>query len=77
MLFRSEVGTIASLKEILIGPSKSDDGSQNLSGAITTCFATLGVESVKEMHDIEVVIAPSLITEGKIYQKAQGLGMYK
>ncbi|MFT5170429.1 MAG: IMP dehydrogenase [Candidatus Marinamargulisbacteria bacterium] len=74
---RIEVGTIASLKEILIGPSKSDDGSQNLAGAITTCFATLGVSTIKEMHDIEVVVAPSLITEGKIYQKAQGLGMYK
>jgi hypothetical protein len=29
------------------------------------------------MHEIDVIIAPSLMTEGKIYQKAQGLGMYK
>ena len=74
---RIEVGCVGSLEEILLGPSKTDDGSQNLKGAIETCFATLGVKTIKEMHDIEVTIAPSLLTEGKIYQKAQELGMYK
>ncbi len=74
---RIEVGSIASLQEILIGPSKSDDGSQNISGAIKLALATLGVETIKQLHDVEVVIAPSLLTEGKIYQKAQSLGMYK
>jgi IMP dehydrogenase len=74
---RIEVGTIGSLQEILIGPSKTDDGSQNLSGAILTAFATLGAANISEMHQMEVVIAPSLLTEGKIYQKAQRLGMYK
>ena len=29
------------------------------------------------MHDVEIIIAPSLQTEGKVYQKAQQLGMYK
>jgi IMP dehydrogenase len=74
---RIEVGTIASLKEIMLGPSNSDDGSQNLSGAIATALATLGAQNIKEMHNVEVIIAPSLLTEGKIYQKAQKLGMYK
>ncbi len=74
---RIEVGQIASLETIMIGPSHSDDGSQNFEGAIKTCFATLGAANMKEMHDIDVVIAPSLLTEGKIYQKAQSLGMYK
>ncbi len=74
---RIEVGQIASLETIMIGPSHSDDGSQNFEGAIKTCFATLGAENMKEMHNIDVVIAPSLLTEGKIYQKAQSLGMYK
>jgi IMP dehydrogenase len=74
---RVQVGTSATLEQILIGPSHSDDGSQNFSGAIQTCFATLGVANIKEMHRVEVIIAPSLLTEGKIYQKAQQLGMYK
>jgi len=74
---RIEVGTVASMKEILLGPSHSDDGSQNLAGAIQTCLATLGAANIKEMHQMKVIVAPSLLTEGKIYQKAQQLGMYK
>ena len=74
---RIEVGTIATLKEILVGPSNTDDGSQNLAGAIKLAMATLGAQNIREMHQTEVVIGPSLLTEGKIYQKAQGLGMYK
>ncbi|RAP33418.1 GuaB3 family IMP dehydrogenase-related protein [Candidatus Marinamargulisbacteria bacterium SCGC AG-410-N11] len=74
---RIEVGTIGSLKEILVGPSNTDDGSQNLAGAIKTCFATLGVKNIRQMHDVEVMVAPSLLTEGKIFQKAQNIGMYK
>ncbi len=74
---RVEVGTIASLQEIIDGPSNSDDGSQNFKGAIKTCFATLGASNMKEMHDTPIIVAPSLLTEGKIYQKAQNLGMYK
>ena len=40
-------------------------------------MATVGAEKVKDLHDeIEVIIAPSLKTEGKVYQKIQSLGMY-
>ena len=75
---RVEVGTVASLEEILLGPSKSDDGSQNLAGAISTCMATVGAEQICDLHQkIEVIVAPSLLTEGKVYQKVQSLGMYK
>ena len=73
---RVQVGTNGSLKEILTGPSSKDDGSQNLAGAIKTCLGTLGAENIKELHNIDVIIAPSLQTEGKVYQKAQELGMY-
>jgi len=74
---RIQVGTIGTLSEILVGPSRTDDGSQNIKGAIATAFATLGAATIREMQRIEVVVAPSLLTEGKIYQKAQSLGMYK
>jgi IMP dehydrogenase len=74
---RVEVGQVASLSNILVGPSNSDDGSQNLSGAIQTCMATLGAKTLKELQNVHVIVAPSLLTEGKIYQKAQSLGMYK
>ncbi len=74
---RVEVGNVAPLAQIMVGPSHSDDGSQNFAGAIKTCFATLGAANMQEMHQMKVIVAPSLQTEGKIYQKAQMLGMYK
>jgi len=75
---RINVGSIGTLEEILIGPSNTDDGSKNFRDALKTCFATLGANNIKSMHeDIEVILAPSLLTEGKLYQKAQDLGMFK
>ncbi|MCX5751600.1 MAG: GuaB3 family IMP dehydrogenase-related protein [Candidatus Saganbacteria bacterium] len=74
---RIKVGTIGTLKEILHGPAKFDDGSMNLSGALRTSMGTLGAATIKEMQQVQVVIAPSILTEGKVYQKAQQLGMYK
>ncbi len=74
---RIKVGTIAPLKEILIGPAKYDDGSMNFAGALKTSMGTLGAANLKEMHHVDVIVAPSILTEGKVYQKAQSLGMYK
>jgi len=74
---RIRVGTIGTLKEILLGPAKFDDGSMNLVGALATAMATLGAASIKEMQKVALAIAPSLLTEGKVFQKAQQLGMYK
>jgi len=74
---RIKVGVSGSLKEILFGPAKVDDGSQNLMGALTTCMGSLGVANIKDMHDVEIIIAPSIQTEGKIFQVVQGVGMGK
>jgi IMP dehydrogenase len=74
---RIKVGTIGTLKEILHGPAKYDDGSMNFVGALKTSMGTLGAANIKEMQQVEVVIAPSILTEGKVFQKAQSLGMYK
>jgi len=74
---RIKVGSTGSLEKILRGPASLDDGTQNLLGAIKTSMGTLGAKTIKEMQEVEVVIAPSLLTEGKIYQKAQQLGMGK
>ncbi|MEM7592635.1 MAG: GuaB3 family IMP dehydrogenase-related protein [Cyanobacteria bacterium P01_A01_bin.83] len=74
---RIKVGTTGTIKEILVGPAKLDDGTHNLLGAIKTSMGTLGAKDLKEMQQVDVVIAPSLLTEGKVYQKAQQLGMGK
>ena len=74
---RIEVGSTGSLERILRGPALLDDGTHNLLGAIRTSMSTLGAKNIKEMQNVEIVIAPSLLTEGKVYQKAQQLGMGK
>jgi len=74
---RIEVGSTGSLKRIIKGPALLDDGTHNLLGAIRTSMSTLGAKNIKEMQNVEIVIAPSLLTEGKVYQKAQQLGMGK
>ena len=74
---RIKVGTFGTLKDILLEPAKYDDGSQNLVGALKTSMSTLGAQNIKEMQQVEIVIAPSILTEGKVFQKAQKLGMGK
>jgi len=74
---RINVGTTGTIRDILVGPAKLDDGTHNLLGALKTSMGTLGAKTLKEMQQVEVVIAPSLLTEGKVYQKAQQLGMGK
>jgi IMP dehydrogenase len=72
---RIRVGTTGTVEQILRGPALLDDGTHNLLGALKTSMGTLGAKDLKEMQQVEVVIAPSLLTEGKVYQKAQQLGM--
>ena len=74
---RIEVGSTGSLERIIKGPALLDDGTHNLLGAIRTSMSTLGAKNIKEMQNVDIVIAPSLLTEGKVYQKAQQLGMGK
>ncbi|ABD02577.1 GuaB3 family IMP dehydrogenase-related protein [Synechococcus sp. JA-2-3B'a(2-13)] len=74
---RIRVGSTGTLEEILRGPARLDDGTHNLLGALRTSMATLGAANLREMQQVEICIAPSLLTEGKVYQKAQSLGMGK
>jgi IMP dehydrogenase len=74
---RIKVGTTGTIAQILRGPAGLDDGTHNLLGALKTSMGTLGAKTICEMQQVEVVIAPSLLTEGKVYQKAQQLGMGK
>lgn len=74
---RIRVGSTGTLEQILRGPAQLDDGTHNLLGALKTSMGTLGAQTIREMQQVEVVIAPSLLTEGKVYQKAQQLGMGK
>ena len=74
---RIRVGVTGTLEEILYGPAKVDDGSQNLMGALQTSMGSVGAKDIKEMHKTEIIIAPSIQTEGKVFQAAQRVGMGK
>ena len=74
---RIHVGVTGTLEEVLYGPSRLDDGSQNLVGALKTCMGSVGASSIKEMQLAEIIIAPAIKTEGKLFQKAQRIGMGK
>jgi IMP dehydrogenase len=72
---RVKTTTRGTLKEILVGPANENDGRMNLFGALRTSMATCGYQTVKEFQKAEVMVAPALQTEGKVLQKAQGVGM--
>ena len=72
---RIKVGVTGTLRQILFGPAEVDDGSQNLVGAITTCMGSVGAASLREFHETEIIIAPSIKTEGKLFQVVQSVGM--
>ncbi|CAB4568046.1 unannotated protein [freshwater metagenome] len=72
---RVKTSTRGTLEEILVGPANENDGRMNLFGALRTSMATCGYQTVKEFQKAEVMVAPALQTEGKVLQKAQGVGM--
>ena len=72
---RVKTQQVASLEEILVGPAHENDGTFNLFGALATSMATTGYATIKEFQKAELVIAPSIKTEGKTYQAAQRVGM--
>ncbi len=72
---RIRVGVTGTLKQILFGPADLDDGSQNLVGALATCMGNVGARSIREFQETEIIIAPAIKTEGKVFQTVQGVGM--
>jgi IMP dehydrogenase len=71
---RIKVGISGTLQEILLGPAHRDDGTMNLVGALRLSMGSLGAHTIREMHTVEMLVAPSLPTEGKSLQRAQGVG---
>jgi IMP dehydrogenase len=72
---RVRAGVKGSLEEILLGPAHQNDGTLNLLGGLRTSMATCGYENLKAFQKAEVMVAPSLQTEGKVLQNSQGVGM--
>jgi IMP dehydrogenase len=72
---RVKTDIVATLKEILVGPAFENDGTLNLCGALRTSMATCGYENIKDFQKAEVMVAPSIKTEGKLLQRQQQIGM--
>jgi IMP dehydrogenase len=67
---RIRVGVSGTLEQILFGPTSLTNGTQNLVGALRTCMGVCGAATLREMHQVEMVIAPAIKTEGKSWQLA-------
>jgi IMP dehydrogenase len=72
---RIKTGIKGTLHEVLYGPSHVDDGSMNLVGAIKGAMGVCGARTISEFQETEMVIAPSIKTEGKVQQREQRVGM--
>lgn len=70
---RIEVGVTCSLQQLLFGPSTRSDGTRNLVGALRLAMSMCGARNIREMHQAELIVAPAVKTEGKLYQMAAGL----
>ena len=68
---RVQVGVRTTLQKTLFGPTSRTDGTENLVGALRTAMAMCGAHNPREFQQAEMVIAPAIKTEGKIYQFAQ------
>ncbi len=68
---RIKVGTTTTLERLLFGPTSLAHGTENFIGALRTAMGFCGAATIQEFHNAEMVIAPSLPTEGKSYQIAQ------
>lgn len=68
---RVKVPQNSTLERTLFGPATVTDGTQNLLGALRTSMGVCGARTIKEMHEVEVVIAPAIKSEGKQLQRLQ------
>lgn len=67
---RINVGVNGSMEQVLFGPTSRTDGTQNLMGALQACMGMCGAFTIRDMHRAEMVIAPAVQTEGKVFQIA-------
>ena len=65
---RIKVGSKGPLQQILFGPTSATDGTQNLVGALRVAMGMCGAFTVKDMQKAQMMIAPAIKTEGKIFQ---------
>jgi len=68
---RVKVAIDTTLDRTLFGPTSRTDGRENLVGALKTAMGTCGARTIRDFQKTEMVIAPAIKTEGKVYQISQ------
>ncbi|HZA21383.1 MAG TPA: GuaB3 family IMP dehydrogenase-related protein [Dehalococcoidia bacterium] len=68
---RIKVGTKGTLRQIMCGPTSVTNGTQNLVGALKVSMGMCGAYTIRDFHKAEMVIAPSIKTEGKHFQMVE------
>ncbi len=67
---RINVGANANVSQVLFGPSHRTDGTHNLVGALKVSMSMVGAQTIEEFHQkAELVVAPTIATEGKMFQR--------
>ena len=59
----------------VLGPARVDDGTQNLVGALRSAMGVCGAQTLRDFQQTELVIAPAIQSEGKLFQQTQQVGM--
>jgi IMP dehydrogenase len=65
------------LEQVLFGPSRVTDGTQNLVGAIRSAMGLCGAETIRDFHQTQLAVSLSFMSEGKQLQREQRVGMGK
>ena len=68
---RVTVGVNTTLQQVLFGPTSRTNGTENLVGALRTAMGMCGARTIRDFQKAELVVAPSIKTEGKQIQRAQ------
>lgn len=68
---RVTVGVNTTIQQTLHGPTSRTDGTENLVGALRTAMGMCGSRTIRDFQQSELVVAPSIKTEGKQIQIAQ------
>ena len=68
---RVSVGADTTLSHVLFGPTSRTNGTENLIGALRTAMGMCGARTIRDFQQAEMVVAPSIKTEGKQIQRAQ------
>ena len=67
---RINTGTRGTLEQLLFGPTSRTDGTENLMGALRVGMGMCGAATIRDFHQAELVFAPAIRTEGKVFQMA-------